>query len=167
MLISIIFLLLSTIYASADLKWVKPTQSACTLSGGKALNNRPLNNATRFMVVISSTRHYVEDEGILIEWCDANWENAKKICQSSGARLPTLNELQRGNMSCIKLNDDNLKNSSHSSCYKKLGFDKGLYWSSTEYNNNSSLVGVVNFPYGNYYWHNKFINDKVNVMCIH
>jgi hypothetical protein len=127
-LASITSLLLGTTYSSAG--WVKPTKTVCTSNGGKL------------------------DNGI----CKVNWKNAKDICQASGARLPTVNELKKVIISCGGGDDydNNMNNSDYQSCYQRRGFsNKDWYWSSTEYNNDSSGAQLVNFHDGNGYWLSK------------
>jgi len=114
-------------------EWVSPTEDVCTSNGGKF------------------------DNGI----CEADWQNAKSICQASGARLPTIDELQRVVTSCGGVVDDHANNENdpdYQSCYKRRGFDKGWYWSSTEYNNISSYAWIVYFYYGDVNGYDKGYN---------
>jgi len=138
-LVSIASLLLSSTYANAE--WVKPTRSACTSNGGK-----------------------LAEGGI----CKANWQSAKDICRASGARLPTISELRKVIISCGGVVDDsenNLNDPDYKSCYQRRGFsDKGVYWSSTEYNNDSSDAWLVGFYYGDDVWGVK--SNEFYALCV-
>ncbi len=113
-LVSIASLLLSSTYASAE--WVSPTEYICTSNGGK------FNN------------------GI----CEANWQSAKGICETLGARLPTEDELINVITSCGGVDDNNANDADSQSCYQSRGFsDKNSYWSSTLLLGTTHLVQVV------------------------
>ncbi len=137
-LVSIASLLLSSTYANAE--WVKPTRSVCTSNGGKFV------------------------KGI----CSVDWQNAKNICQASGARLPTIDELRKVITSCggvVNESSNNINDPDYQSCYQRRGFrDKDWYWSSTEYNNNSSSAWGVNFNGGKGTWGSK--SDQNYALCV-
>jgi len=71
--------------------------------------------------------------------CEASWSKAKKICRTSGGRLPSLNELKRVIRSCggVPIDGEKMGNERHrtnSLCYKRLGIRyifHGDYWTST------------------------------------
>jgi len=100
------------------------------------------------------------------EVCNANWENAKKICHKSGGRLPTIEEVKKVVNECggnLILYDDNnnfknkiLKgknNSSYLSCIHKGYTSPSLsdlippglfiFWSSTTYKDNDKIAWLV------------------------
>jgi len=127
-LVSIASLLLSSTYASAE--WVKPTRSACSSNGG-----------------------------ILTEGgCEVNWQSAKDICLASGARLPTISELEEVITSC----DNDLD---YKSCYERKGFINGnFYWSSIEHNNDFSFGWRVGFSGSGDFWYDKL--DRLCAVCV-
>jgi len=75
--------------------------------------------------------------------CQASWSKAKKICRTSGGRLPSLNEFKRVIRSCggVPIDGEKMGNERHrtnSLCYKRLGIRyifHGDYWTSTAYYN--------------------------------
>ena len=93
--------------------WITPQNSICKSNGGKTLNGE----------------------------CRASWTNAKSICQASGGRLATINELKQVITDCggeigslaskRELYDRNQKNSSYQQCVKEKGFHSNStnYWS--------------------------------------
>jgi len=126
-------------------KWITPKESICINHGGEI------------------------DDGI----CKSNWENAKKICNFSGGRLPTKIELKNVVTGCGgEMNNDdiaewdrNRENNNYQSCYKKRGFSYHYYWSSPTTNIHiSSYVWSILFDVGGYSWYNKM--DNIYVQCI-
>jgi len=89
---------------SANAEWITPTEDVCTSIAGK-----------------------FDKSG-----CYANWTRANDICQASGARLPTIDELKKVITDCGGVVDDskNVKNLKYQKCYQKNGFASELYWSS-------------------------------------
>ncbi len=137
-LVSIASLILSSTYANAE--WVKPTKSVCTLNGGQ------LNN------------------GI----CKANWQTAKDICQASGARLPTKDELTSVITSCggvVDNYDNNKNNLDYQSCYQRRGFsNKNSYWSSTSLSGRTTNTWIVDFYYG--YGRGNLEDYSYSILCV-
>ena len=105
-------------------EWIDPDQSICQTNGGKIIDGS----------------------------CHATWHNAGKICQASGARLPSLDEMTQFIKGCggivadynffsrggaeelAKREAQNRNNTSYQECYKAKGFlPRTGYWSSKEY----------------------------------
>lgn len=123
-------------------KWIVPTNSVCKANGGKLYK----------------------------EVCQANWENAKKICSASGGKLPSRADFHKvieacGGIADANSNewDKNTNNSRYQNCYKKKGFsDNDWYWTAEE--KDSSYAWYVGFYGGNDLW-----NDKANqfyALCV-
>ncbi len=113
-------------------KWIKPTNSVCKANGGKIV------------------------KGV----CQANWENAKKICSASGGKLPTRNDFKKEVIACGGIWEDwekNNNNSSYQSCYKQKGFSV-YHWTREE--KDSSDAWGVDFQFGSDGW-----NGKSNLYC--
>jgi len=116
-------------------KWLKPSDGVCKANGGKLY------------------------KGV----CQANWENAKKICSASGGKLPSRADLKKVVVDCggiVNSNffgkdaEKNRKNSSYQSCYKQKGFsDNDWYW--TREAKDSSSAWLVGFNNGDDDWHLK------------
>jgi len=128
-------------------KWIVSTNSICKANGGKIY------------------------KGV----CQANWKNAKKICSTSGGRLPTRSELRKVVVDCgglfttygdkdwDSLTDKNIANKSYQSCYKQKGFrDNDWYWTSEE--KDSSQAWNVYFDGGGDNWGNK--SDTYSALCV-
>lgn len=122
-------------------KWIKPPRKNCTSNGGKLASG-----------------------GV----CEANWSDAKAICRSMRAKLPTIKQLRRVVTRCGGVVDDyenNQNDPAYQSCYKSKGFsDKEYYWSSTTYEKDSSSAWIINFKNGNDNSNNKS-NDNY-VLCV-
>ena len=103
-------------------KWITPSKSVCEENGGEY-------------------NKYQDNE------CDANGENALKICKASGAKLPNIQTLSAVITDCEGelvsvfdntpqeyqiITDKNINNASYHSCYQKKGFNQiKSYWSSS------------------------------------
>lgn len=126
-------------YATAE--WVNPPRKACTKNGGK-----------------------LAPGGI----CESTWHDARRICNTSGARLPTINELRRVVTGCGGEIDDvnnNQNDPSYQSCYKRRGFsDANGYWSSTSYAGVASSAWNVYFDYGGGNWYSN--SNSIYVRCV-
>jgi hypothetical protein len=100
-------------------KWSTPSKKICESNGGKVDDN---------------------------VHCTSNWDDAKKICKSINARLPTIVELESLVTSCGgNINQDNKDNLSYERCYKEKGFINDVdYWSSssTEISHTPKLIHV-------------------------
>jgi len=116
-------------------KWIVPTNSTCTANGGKIY------------------------KGV----CQANWKNATKICSASGGRLPSREDLHKVIRDCGGIADangdewtKNRNNSHYQNCYKQRGFSKDdWYWTSTNYEKDSSYAWFVYFYSGGGSWGSK------------
>ena len=126
-------------------KWITPTNSVCTNNGGKIY------------------------KGV----CQANWENAKKICSQSGGRLPSREDFHNVITACGGIADadnnqqwdKNKKNSSYQSCYKIKGFsDNDWYWTRESHEEYSSLAWFVRFLDGSDGWNYKTSNGYA--LCV-
>lgn len=87
-------------------KWITPSDSDCESNGGE-----------------------VKSDG-----CYATWKEATKICEVSGGRLPSIDELRRVVTDCggeLGEDEKNRNNSEYQSCYKGKGFTFNCYWSSS------------------------------------
>ncbi|CAA6801455.1 MAG: Caspase (Peptidase) [uncultured Sulfurovum sp.] len=132
------------ITATSTSKWLKPTNSVCKANGGKIY------------------------KGV----CQANWENAKKICSQSRARLPSKNDLHKVIKDCGGIADansdewgKNYNNSSYQSCYKQKGFSTNdWYWTRETYEQDSSYAWIVHFYRGRDDWHGKAGNGYA--LCV-
>jgi len=126
-------------------KWLKPSDGVCKANGGKLY------------------------KGV----CQANWENAKKICSVSGGQLPSRADLKKvvvdcggsfttyGNRDWDSLIDKNIANKSYQACYKEKGFI-GWYWTREE--KNSSYAWYVSFNLGLDGWDGKSVNGYA--LCV-
>ncbi|NEW59926.1 caspase family protein [Sulfurovum sp. bin170] len=88
-------------------KWITPTESICSSNGGKINKN-----------------------GI----CEAEWNNANKICKASGGVLPNIETLRAVVTDCGGVIDEceNKNNKFYQACSKERGFNlTDLYLSST------------------------------------
>ncbi len=102
-------------------KWITPKDSVCRANGGE-----------------------IDKYGI----CQANWENAKKICSASGGKLPTREDFHQVIRDCggipntsifSKEADKNINNSHYQNCYKQKEFsDKAFYWTSEKEDSSDS-----------------------------
>jgi hypothetical protein len=111
----------NSMQSNSNIKWLKIANSICKRNGGK-----------------------------ISKWgCQANWNNAKKICWASGGRLMTKSEAKQVTLDCgveikIRSNVDemerNKNNTSYQSCYKQKGFSSSNYWCDYERNENSFAV---------------------------
>ena len=118
--------------ASSTFKWITPTVSSCKSNGGE-----------------------IDSNG----FCSTFWENAKKICSTNSARLPTIEELEEEMRKCegivvknqsnyIGLWNKNKANNHYQKCYKAKGFGSSYYWSFTTSENYSLGAWIVNFLNG-------------------
>ena len=129
-------------HSTTTSKWLKPTNSVCRANGGKLYN------------------------GV----CEANWENAKKICSASGAKLPSRDDFHKVITDCggipdadINEWDKNKNNSQYQNCYKQKGFTNyDWYWTREE--KDSSYAWIVNFKRGGDYWYRK--SYKNLALCV-
>ena len=104
------------------------------------------------------------------------WKEAKKICKENGARLATIEELEKvvtdcggvfisfGDKDWSSLSDKNELNKPYQSCYKEKGFKHNAYWSSTTYAHNVNDAWLVSFDYGNEYINPK--DSSLYVRCV-
>ena len=95
------------------LVWFSPTDTICKKNGGK-----------------------IDKKKI----CDASWDDARRICKKSNARLPTLSEFKGLVSSCFgkniwlssdrwdKVSVENKENKNYKKCYQKKGFSNDYYW---------------------------------------
>ncbi len=121
---------------TAKSKWLTPSNSICKANGGKIY------------------------KGV----CQANWNNAKKICRASGGRLPSREDFHRVITSCGGIADansdewdKNIANKSYQSCYKREGFsDNDWYW--TREGKDSSFAWFVYFYVGFDSWYFKSLS---------
>jgi len=109
----------SNITQESTSKWINPLENVCKSNGGEINGNI----------------------------CDANWENAKKICKLSGGTLPSIRELKKVIVDCggsFNNRELNHKNAAYKSCYKEKGFTSvyDTYWSSTKEQSSSSILFV-------------------------
>jgi len=120
-------------------KWLVPTNTVCTKNGGKLY------------------------KGV----CQATWSDATKICSTSGGRLPSRSELRKVITDCGgEMKDDNSaewkrnrNNSHYQNCYKQRGFsDNDWYWTSTNYEEDSSYAWSVLFDDGFDFWNGKTVH---------
>jgi len=89
------------------LNWIMPSSSACKAGGGRVLN-----------------------DGVC---APGSLNNAKKICSSSGAKVPTLDDLKEVLTVTCKGRINSSQNSFTKTCYTNLGFSGyNSYMSSTE-----------------------------------
>ncbi len=129
---------------------------------------------------ITLSKNTCEDNGgRFIYGCEANWEDAKKICKNVNGKLANIHELRKVAIDCgvdlvtqvyIKENhsewDKNKKNISYQSCYKKQGFiSENYYWSSTVHLEAPSSAWNINFHIGNQYFRYNKLNYSY-VRCI-
>jgi len=110
-------------HSQSNKKWLDPTESVCYDGGG-----------------------VINVKGV----CLANWENAKKICRTSGGVLPTIEMLEKVVTDCGGVIDDvygNSENLDYQACYKREGFfSSPSYWSSTTYQDpyiNNDLYALI------------------------
>jgi len=126
-------------------KWITPSNSVCTSNGGEIY------------------------KGI----CQANWENAKKICSQSGGQLPSREDLHKVIIDCGGIADangddewnKNTANTSYQSCYKAKGFsnnNNNWYWTREE--EDASNAWGVNFKVGDGYWDGR--SFKFYAICV-
>jgi len=120
-------------------EWIDPNNTICLANGGK---------------IIDGT-------------CSATWQNAKKICQASKARLPSLDEMTQLIKACggivadynffsrggaeelAKRETQNRGNTSYQKCYKAKGFlPRSGYWSAKERFPHSQGAWYVRFEEG-------------------
>lgn len=85
--------------------------------------------------------------------CSANWVDATAICESVGARLPTIGELRAEVQNCGGVLNDlqqNSRNDGYKSCFQTAGFSmNGSYWSGTEERAGSANAWYLGFHLGN------------------
>jgi len=115
-------------------KWAFPSKEMCMQYGGKLPKN-----------------------GI----CEANWENANKICKATDMELPPLEELKNIVTGCggvlqknTKSEDEwnkNRTNKSYHACYRKEGFNSSLYWSANTNVKYSTSAWMLYFNTGGEY----------------
>lgn len=102
--------------------------------------------------------------------CNANLEDAKSICQSVGATLPTIGNLKDAITNCggiLENTQSNWNNSAYQRCYSKRGFSPDLYWSGTAVSNDNSQVWYVNFYSGcTFNYHNPQVHTNIRVRCV-
>ncbi len=121
-------------------KWLKPSSDSCRDNGGQY-------------------NYYGEQE------CVADWEHAKKICNTSEDELPTMTILGEVVDDCggdLFTEDDsdeaklasekNRANESYQSCYKERGFTANFYWSDTMKGSNLSKIWGLYLTTGGGYW---------------
>jgi len=93
------------------------------------------------------------------------WEIAAKICSSSNARLPNINELRKVVTDCGGVIDElaiNHRNQAYQACYKNKGLTSmGAYWSSSPNGPDSSSAWYMYFIYGEDDWVSKSENRLV------
>jgi len=141
-LLSIVALLILILgYTLYQEKWITPSDNHCKSNGGE-----------------------INSEGV----CYADWENAQKICEASGGRLPTIEELKDVVTGCggtIDDYDNNRANTSYQSCYKAQGFGSSNdYWSATTSASGTSTAWVVLFSNGVDLWNGK--SSSSYVRCV-
>ncbi len=129
----------------------------------KTANSRKRNGKwiTPSASVCKKNRGSISKSGV----CEANWNNAKKICKASGGNLPTIKTLKNEVTRCGGILGQYNTNNSYQTCYKENGFIDSWYWSGTEYKNGSSNAWFVNFKSGNDLWYGKSFN--LYVLCVH
>ncbi len=139
----------STAKPNLKSKWIIPKKSTCLAKGGKLY------------------------DGI----CGANWQEAKNICNASGGRLPSLNELTDVIKECggvianfdsdgkkvyPKKLEKNMENSKYKSCYKQNGFSSsGVYWSSSHVVSDAKHAWSVGFMSGGIDGNSKLLGHSV------
>ncbi len=94
--------------------------------------------------------------------CLANWYNAKKICAASGGELPSKNILKEAITVCDEY--ASIVNQQPQSCYGKIGFSAGVYWSSTVLLVDEYSAWYVYFYDGKDDWFHK--SDSHFIRCI-
>ncbi len=131
------------VVSTSTSKWIKPTNSVCRANGGKLY------------------------KGV----CQATWQNAKKICSASGAKLPSRDDFHKvitdcGGIPDADSNDEwdkNRNNSQYQNCYKQKGFTNyDWYWTREE--KDSSLACSVYFEAGFDGWDGK--SSKFLALCV-
>ena len=140
-------------------KWLKPSKTTCEENGGV------------YDITISGDKEKV---------CEANLENAKKICNDSGGFVPSIEDLKEVVIECggefryIEYIDGSRQiesgrttdSQSYITCIREKGFFGNFpnYLSSTTVTWDSSLVWYIKFSSieENYY----DINNSFYVMCI-
>jgi len=122
-------------------KWITPTNSTCKANGGK-----------------------IDSDG-----CEANLDNAKKICSASGGELPLRKDFHKVIRDCggiVDANGDewniNIANREYQACYKREGFSQWWYWTLEE--KDSSQAWVVSFNSGNDSWY--YRTHSFYVLCV-
>ena len=85
--------------------------------------------------------------------CSANWADATALCESVGARLPTIGELRQEVEGCggvLNALQQNSRNEDYKSCFQAAGFSmNGSYWSGTEEGTGSDNAWYLGFYLGN------------------
>jgi hypothetical protein len=139
-------------------KWVKPSKSNCKSNGG-------FFHSDGFI-------HYYDEDGKeyynekYYNECNANWKNAKSICNISGDVLPNIKTLRNVIINCGgNLNKNDIENEAYKACYKEKGFTSNNYWSSTTYALDSiyALTGDFFYSEDN---HVRVKTHELHVRCV-
>jgi len=132
-------------------EWIDPSKQKCQENGGE----------------------YDAKQGI----CENYAENAKKICQNAGGRIPTLDDFEllvkqcgsqlnyfEGSKEMIEEVKKNKLNQMYQACYKELGFKRGYgYWTSTTHSVNAPSLIYVHLEEGTYGWYDGW---RKKIRCI-
>ena len=115
----------SKISSKSISKWITPKYSVCKDNGGEVDKHKN---------------------------CIANWSDAKDICDASGGRLPTINELKEVAIDCGEWGTNNSnnysKNDKYQACYKNKAFSSDVYyWSSSSISFWRLDVWAIHFKY--------------------
>ena len=103
--------------------------------------------------------------------CEANWENATKICEESHRVLPSLAELKKIAISCGGIIDKNTNeewsknrtNKAYHACYREQGFISNLYWTSDTHVKYKTHAYMLYFSNAGEYLHRK--KEVTSVRC--
>ena len=119
--------------SNSSTKWITPKPRVCRNYGGTIAED---SNA--------------KDEDI----CEANWQNAKKICIASGGYLPSIDKLKKAVIDCGGIPTDeffnetyykNKANNSYMLCFLSKGFMYYSCWSSTTVINDTEQAWTIDF----------------------